>query len=236
MAINKAKSSPVVKIVLIFLIIAFVTSFISLSGVFSGTPAQTPQQGGGADPLATVNAQYRPTVQALTAQLQSDPASYTVLVSLGNTYFDWAAQTQQASQTSTAVAGADQPLWVAAKDAYRRAVDVKSGEPPVMVDYAIVTFYTGDTNEAIKLAESVSKSSPEFAPAWFNLGIFYGAVGQNQKGVAAFERYLKLDPQGKQGDPNLARQRITDLKSGGNGQTATPTTPDTGTAPATPAP
>lgn len=224
MAINKAKSSVGVKIILIFLIIAFVLSFISLSGVFSGTGQQTTGTAGGSDPLANVNSQYRPTVQALTSQLQSDPTSYTVLVSLGNTYFDWASQTQQASQNSTATAGADQPLWVAAKDAYRRAVAIKSGESPVMVDYAISSFYTGETDQAIKIAESVSKSDAKFAPAWFNLGIFYGAVGQNQKAIASFERYLKLDPSGKSGNPDFAKQRINELKSGGS-TNASPTAP-----------
>lgn len=224
MALNKSNTSVGVKIVLIFLIIAFVMSFISLSGIFSGT-GQTQGTAGGTDPLATVNAQYRPTVQALTSQLQSDPASYTVLVSLGNTYFDWAAATQQTSQTSTSTVGADLPLWIAAKDAYRRAADIKADQPPVMVDFAIVSFYSGETDQAIKIATKVSESNPEFAPAWFNLGIFYQAVNDPAKALDAFERYVKLDPEGKQGDIDLAKQRITELKGGGGSTTASPTVP-----------
>lgn len=217
MALNKAQTSLGVKVILIFLIIAFVASFIPIiSGAFSGGNTQTTTQAGSLD---SINQQYQGTVQSLTTMLQSEPESYTVLVNLGNTYFDWAAQIQQASQTTSSAVGADQPMWVAAKDAYRRAIDVKAGEPTVVVDYAITAYYSGDTNEAIKSAESVAKANPEFAPAQFNLGIFYKALGDNQKALAAYEQYLKLDPKGTQGDLNFAKQEIASLKSGASSAT-----------------
>lgn len=216
MALNKANTSFGVKAVLILLIIVFVASFIAVgtSGLGGGGQTNT-NTGTGNDSLASIDAQYGPTVQSLTTQLQSDPTSYTALVALGNTYFDWAAQTQQASQNNTSTVGSDLPLWNSAKDAYSRAVAVKSGEPPVMVDYAIATFYTGDTAGAVELAEKVTKSDPEFAPAWFNLGIFYSATQRNDDAVASFEKYLELDPQGTQGgNPDFAKQQIEQLKGG----------------------
>ncbi len=106
------------------------------------------------------DAQYQPQVAALTAQLQSDPQNYATLVSLGNAYFDWALAKQQAAQTDASAAGADQPLWIAAKDAYSRAIAVKGDESPVRVDYAIAVFYSGDTVTAIKLAEAVVEGRP----------------------------------------------------------------------------
>lgn len=215
MALNKANTSFGVKAVLVLLIVVFVASFIAVgtSGLGGGkTDTNTPAAN---DPLASIDAQYGPTVQSLTSQLQSDPTSYTALVALGNTYFDWAAQTQQASQNNTSTAGADLPLWNSAKDAYARAVAVKPGESPVVVDYAIASFYTGDTDGAVKLAEQVTKDDADFPPAWFNLGIFYSALQRNDDAVEAFEKYLELDPKGTQGgNPDFAKQQIEQLKGG----------------------
>lgn len=221
MALNKAQTSLGVKVILIFLIIAFVASFIPLvGGVFSGGNG-TANQPGQLSTRESIDQQFQPTVASLTAQLQSEPESYPVLVSLGNTYFDWAIQLQQASQTDSATIGADQPLWVAAKDAYERALAVKQGEAPVTVDYAITLFYTGETNAAIKTAEQVTKDTPDFGPAYFNLGVFYNALGETDKAVAAYEKYLKLDPTGARGgDPAYAKSEIARLK--GQVTTATP--------------
>ncbi len=213
MALNKAQTSVGVKIVLGFIIVAFVVSLIPWNGC-SSTTTGTPT-GTGTDAVSQVNAQYQPTVAALTAQLQSDPTSYTVLVNLGNSYFDWAIGVQGASQGSTSTVGADAPLWIAAKDAYRRAVEVKADEASVLTDYAIVTFYSGDTVNAIKIAEGVTKTNPDFAPAWFNLGVFYSALGQNGKAIAAYEKSLEIDPDGTQsgGNPDYAKSEIERLKS-----------------------
>lgn len=213
MALNKSQTSVGMKIVLIVLIVAFVASFVSIgAGLFSGgqTTTTTPTS---TDPLATVNAQYQPTVAALTNSLQSQPESYTALVSLGNTYFDWAAAVQQASQNTTSAVGADQPLWVSAKDAYGRALNVQKGEPSVQVDYAITLFYTGETTAAIKTATTVTKETPDFAPAYFNLGIFNKALGENAKALAAFKKAVELDGEGKQINVEYAKTQLQELES-----------------------
>lgn len=210
------------KIVLIVLIVAFVLSFVSIgAGLFGGGGQKTNTPGQSNDPVTAANAKYQPTVAALTAQLQSDPTSYTALVNLGNTYFDWAAQIQQASTTSTSAVGADQPLWVSAKDAYSRAVKANPKAPaPVVTDYAITLFYTGETDVAISTVEKVIKETPDFVPAYFNAGIFYRAKGETSKAIGAFEKVVKLDPKGTQTNLQYAKQQLEQLKSGGT--TTTP--------------
>lgn len=217
MALNKAQTSLGIKIVLIFLIIAFVASFIPfIGGAFDGGGDQQPAQGA----LERIGQQFQPTVSSLTSLLASEPESYTVLVTLGNTYFDWANEIQKAAQTDATLIGADQPYWVAAKDAYRRALAIKDDEPPVVVDYAITAHYTGETSKAIEAASRIAKANPDFAPAFFNLGIFYKALGKSEDAVAAFRRYLELDPEGEQGDATFAKNEIASL----TGQSAPPTT------------
>lgn len=222
MAINKANTPVWMKAVLILMAIVFVFGFISIGASPFMNNGQ--QQPGTATPgsLDAINQQFTPTVSALTAQLQSEPESYTVLVNLGNTYFDWAAQVQQQSQTTSAAVGTDLPLWVSAKDAYGRALAVQPGEPPVAVDYAITLFYTGEAAKAIEQAEAVAKASPDFAPAYFNLGIFYGSTGENAKAIANFEKYLELDPEGKQGNADFAKSQLESLGSATEATTTAP--------------
>jgi tetratricopeptide (TPR) repeat protein len=220
-AINKANTPVWMKAVLILMAIVFVFGFISIGAspfLDNGQQPGTAPAGS----LDAINGQFTPTVSALTTQLQSEPESYTVLVNLGNTYFDWAVQVQQQSQTTSAAVGADLPLWVSAKDAYGRALAVKPGEPPVTVDYAITLFYTGESTRAIEEAEAVAKADPEFAPAFFNLGIFYGAVGENATAITNLERYLELDPEGKQGNADFAKNQLQTLRTTSTPATLTP--------------
>jgi tetratricopeptide (TPR) repeat protein len=223
-AINKAKTSPWMKGFIIFLIFAFVVtigaaSIPSIAELFK----QPVTQGTTTTPVATVeqiNAQFQPGITALTAAAASDPASYTAQVNLGNAYFDWAqtlsTPAEGASQISTAAMAAAGPLWVSSKASYAKAVKIKAGDPAVETDFAIVTFYSGETTGAILIAERVTKAQPTFAQAWLNLGVFYANQGQNAKAIAAFERYLKLDPKGQ--NVSFAQDQIKSLK-------AAPTTP-----------
>jgi tetratricopeptide (TPR) repeat protein len=199
------------KVVLIVLAVVFVGGFVTVAAnPFAGTSSAPPAS---ADPLAQVNAQYQPAVAALTSQLQSEPTSYTALVSLGNAYFDWALGTQQIAQQNTAVAGADQPLWISAKDAYSRAVVIRADEPSVLVDYAITQFYTGQTDGAIETATLALEVDPKFAPAYFNLGVFHSALGETEQAVVAFSKAIELDPEGQSTNVEYAKQQLEALGS-----------------------
>lgn len=216
MAINKAKTSLGTKVVLIFLIVAFVTSFVSIgAGLFGGGEkgaADTPSAS--TDPLSSINERHQPTVSGLTTQLQSDPENYDLLVQLGNAYFDWASELRQASQATTSTAGADAPMWISAKDAYARALAIRDDDPATNVDYAITLFYSGETNRAIEVATKVTKAKPDFAQAWFNLGIFNEAIGRPADALAAYKKAVALDAEGAEvGNIGYAKERVTQLEA-----------------------
>jgi tetratricopeptide (TPR) repeat protein len=224
-AINKAKTSPWMKGFIIFLIIAFVVtigaaSIPSIAQLFTSTPDQTTAPTTKVVTVEQVNANFKPGVDALVAAAASDPTSYTAQVNLGNAYYDWAqtlaTPAEGASQITTAAAAAAAPLWVSSRDAYAKAVTIKAGDPGVETDFAIVTYYSGDTTAAIALGERTTTAQPNFSQAWLNLGVFYAGSGQNAKAIAAFERYIKLEPKGQ--NVTYAQDQIKALK-------ATPTTP-----------
>lgn len=217
------------KAVLIFLIIAFVLGFVSIGTMSlfsnSGSTSTTGASSTATDTVSAINAQYQPTVAAITQSLQSSPESYTALVNLGNTYFDWAAQIQQASQANTSAVGADQPLWTSAKDAYARAVAVNNKESSVRTDYAITLFYTGDTTKAVEIVTAVTKDDPKFPYGWFNLGIFKKALGDNKTALGAFQKAIELDPKGAKISIDYAKQQVTELKSAPASSTPSPSAP-----------
>lgn len=224
MGLDKSSTSIGMKIIISLLIFAFISTFLyggiaSIVQVFQPNPNQpgtTPS-----DPIAAAETQYQPRVDALSKAVESDPTSQTPLVNLGNAYFDWAQQVSQASQNSTTAAVTAGTLWVSAKDTYAKAIKIKPGDPALTIDYAIATFYSGDTAGAIAIAVPISESNPTFAQAWLNLGVFYQASGESAKSIAAFNQYLKLDPTDKQGT-DFAKQQLDTLKNASPSTSSTP--------------
>lgn len=225
MGLDKSSTSLGMKIIISLLILAFVSTFLyggiaSIIQVFqpaANQPAATPT-----DPVAAAKAQFQPQIDALQKQVDSDPTSQTALVNLGNKYFDWAQQVSQASQNSTTAAVTAGALWVSAKDTYAKALKIKPGDPALTVDYAIATFYSGDTAGAIAIALPVSEANPTFAQTWLNLGVFYRASGETDKAIAAFNQYLKLDPMDKQGNAAFAKEQLKLLQQASTGTSTTP--------------
>jgi len=200
-AINKKKASPVVKIGIIAISTMIVLAFLpwnSLALLFNGDGSTGTT--GTTGQLDTIAAEFTSTVTALEQSLASDPTSATVLINLGNTYFDWGIKIQQAN-----IAGADKPMWVSATVYYDRALELQPGDPNVTTDAAIAHYYAGETDKAILLIEPIMVSAPTFAPAFFNAAIFFDTAGQPAKAAAAANKFLELDPEGQSGDPELAK-------------------------------
>lgn len=221
MALNKSKTSPAVKVGIIILIIAFVSAFMytGIAGIVtlfqgSGT-SQT--SGTSTDPVAAINDQYSPGVNALKNIAASQPASFTAQVTLANAYFDWAKQLSTPasgqSQITTAAMEAAITQWGAAKTAYEAALKLKANDPGTMVDYSVATFYSGDATAAVATATKVTKSAPTFAAAWLNLGIFYERLGDSAKAYAAYQQYLKVSPNGS--SASFAKQQMASLLKSG---------------------
>lgn len=204
MAINKQKASPVVKVGIIVVSLLLVLSFtLPLLGgnLFSGSSNNSSSTSGTSGKLDSIAAKYTGSITGYEQQLASEPTSYTVLVNLANTYYDWGSEIRQANITD----GSDKPMWLAAVTYYDRALEAKPGDPSVTTDAAISHYYAGDLAKAIVLVEPIMKSDPTFAPAFFNAAIFYDSAGDTAKATAAANTYLKLDPNGQSGSPTYAK-------------------------------
>jgi hypothetical protein len=103
-AINKKQSSLWVKIVLIFVVVAFVVSLVP--ALFLGNNAGTQDASGASETgaaLERIANDHLPAVNSYTAVLASEPTSYTALVGLGNTYFDWGSRSSRPSAAAQAM-------------------------------------------------------------------------------------------------------------------------------------
>lgn len=210
MAIDKRKAPAVVKIGIIIVCLLLVLAFIPWGGLglFTG-----PGPGGvsGTGTLDAIAARHAPRVAGLEMVLASQPASYTVLMQLGHTYYDWAAEIMTAPAVPP---GSDRPLWLAAVSFYDQALAINATVPGDITDAAIARYYAGDTAGAIELIATALEIDPNFAPAHFNAGIFYEAAGRVSEALAAYQRYLELDPQGVgPGSLTMAQNAIARLSA-----------------------
>jgi len=220
MAIDKSRTSPLMKTLIIMLAATFVIAigFTGLSGLSSCSTNAPLLPGGPTTPGAStdttaaiqaINLKWTPQITAREASITADPKNYDLLLAQGQAYFDWAAEIQQATKSATA---ADQALGNAATDYSQRALGRNPGEPNATTDYSIALLYSGETTQAISVAEGVKAANPTFSPVLFNLGIFYRTAGDNARAKEAFEAYLKLDPNGS--NAASAQQQLTQINSG----------------------
>jgi Flp pilus assembly protein TadD len=207
MAIDKSRTKPWMKAVIIFVCLSFVLgvgfSFSGLLGATQTTPgtqtASSTSTTASVDAIASV---YSADIKALEAS--ASPNDPVANLAIAEKYFEWAdavlqtvAQAggnTQAAQSQGFLLSA--PYWQAASASYARSFKVKSGDASSTTDYAISAFYSGDTTSAVKIAEELVVRDPKFAPVHFNLGIFYANAGNDAKAKAALQKYLELEPNG----------------------------------------
>lgn len=237
MAINKAKSSPLVKVGSILLALVFVLGGVTVNAASCSSAQQGQTPGTQANTLEGVAAQYDPGLKALQEVVRSEPTSYTALVNLGNFYLDYASAInglpgQQQQPTPEAQAKISQ-MYSGARDVYGAALKINDTDPLVHGDYAISLYNVGEREEAIKVANDAVKKFPDAAIVWLKLGDFNSSyvlgststtstAGYRDAAVRAYEQYLKLDPSGQYA--SFANQQIQALKGA---QTGTqPTAPN----------
>jgi tetratricopeptide (TPR) repeat protein len=200
MAIDKSRTSPLMKTLIIILAASFVISIFSLGALSSCSVAAPLLPGGGTTPAttvestATIAARYAPQIQALEASLAVEPKNYDLLVSQAESYFGWAYDVQMADQS---VSTTSNPLWGTARSYFQRAVAVKATDATIIGDYAVTLFYSGDTSAAIAAGEQARTLDPKVAQNLFNLGNYYASAGENTKAITAYEAYIAAAPSGE---------------------------------------
>jgi cytochrome c-type biogenesis protein CcmH/NrfG len=133
-------------------------------------------------------------VQSYKQALAKNPKDLDALVGLANLEFD----SQQ---------------WEHAIGYYSRALAIDGTNADVRVDRAIAYHATGQNDLAKKELLRVTREKPDHKNAWLNLGVVNRELGDREGAITAWERYLRMDPQGEHAAS--VRQEIESLKQAG---------------------
>lgn len=204
--LDKRKANVWVKLVALVIAVAFVAYYalILISGGSTGGSAKstaTTKTGTTAE-----EQQYLDLIAQHQQLLASSPTSTSLLVQLGNDYFDLANAEANAKKTVMAEGN-----FRLAAEEYGRYLKLKPKDANARTDRAIALFYAGNVQGAIAEAQTVLKADPSHDKAMFNLGIFYAdGAGDSAKAREIWQRYLKLYPAGPGAD--FVKKRLANLK------------------------
>jgi cytochrome c-type biogenesis protein CcmH/NrfG len=145
-----------------------------------------------AQPAPSVDFQQQ--IKTLEAIVAEDPANRQAWVQLGHRYFD-----------------AKNPMK--AIEAYDKALAIDGNDPDVLTDQAIMFRQLGWYEKAIETFQQANKLNPEHGNSLFNMGIVYMQdLGDNEKAIEAFRRFLVLVPTGPSAD--RAKRMIAHMDGG----------------------
>ncbi|HEY3375003.1 MAG TPA: tetratricopeptide repeat protein [Candidatus Aquicultor sp.] len=170
MLLDKKRVGIVTKIGAVVVSLAFIVVYI---------PSLLDTLGSNSSNTATNNTgNVSGTITQLEAAAAKNPNKADSWISLGNAYYD-------ANQKDKAIAAYEKGL----------ALDPKNVQ--AKVDMSISYFSIGQIETATAQALDATKVNPEFAPAYYNLGVFYTAQGRTGEAIKAYEKYIKLDKAGE---------------------------------------
>lgn len=218
MALNKSKTAPWMKVMIIILaaLMAMLVLLPSITSIMNQPAANTGTQTGSQNTSGTatyegVSQQYAATVAANEAAIQKNPKDAAALKQQANTYFDWALTVRQTGTLGQQ--GLDIPLWKQAVTYYQRAVAANpKTDPAVDTDYAVALFYSGDTKQAVVVIDKVLKVQPDFPQALLNRGIFAESVQDTSTAVASYTKFVKLNPKDQASSVEYAKAQLAKLQ------------------------
>lgn len=183
---------------LVYIVVALLVGLLGGFLIFSVTNKNK----GAAAPVVPMGsgspADYTQRIAEAEKIVAQEPKNYQAWVQLANDYFD----TEQPQK---------------AVNAYSKALEIDSNNqntPNVLTDQGVMYRKMGLFDKAIENFDRASKLDPKHAQSLFNLGVVYANdLKQNDKAIAAWQRYLAIDgmsPQGQQ-----VKAMVDELKAGG---------------------
>jgi len=81
-----------------------------------------------------------------------------------------------------------------AEDAYRHALNLRPDSPRALLRLSTVLIRRKRYNEAQSFLESLTSKYPDYAVAWWNLGVLHRKLDQPKQAQQAWERALQVEP------------------------------------------
>jgi len=183
--------------------------------IFSGGPAPVSRPTGQQAPPPQQPQVDKIKLQREIAQLEgivkNDPQNYNAWKTLGDNYFDT-------------------ELFQKSVDSYRKALDINNADPNVWTDMGVMYRRLGDFTMALEAFEEAIQRGPDHTVSRLNKGVVYiYDLKDLDKGIAAWEDFLRVAPQGQQADQiraELAKLKGSAPPTGGPIPTDTELPPD----------
>lgn len=120
-------------------------------------------------------------IERLERLVKTDPKNLSVLVQLGNSYYDIGRYAQAVKY-------------------YERALAIDPNNVDVRVDMGAAYYALGQQDKALEAFKTATQQNPNHAMAWYNMGVVYKAKGDIANLKFAWSRFLSIQPTGEQAD------------------------------------
>ena len=159
----------------------------------------------------TIDSEYKTLVSSLESKLANDPNNLATLLNLGRDYMQWGYQVVYNGTTDADTTHGNDLLDKAISyfDQYLALNDSNS----VKVDSALCLLYKGDTSGAISALQQITTDSPDYGPAWANLGLAYEISGDSTSALSAYQQAETTDADDEYGAKSYAEKRIAAINS-----------------------
>lgn len=192
------------KVVIVLFIAVFALSTLAgaLASVFQSS--QTVEYN-----VDYVDSQYTDYVADLESQLEEDPENAETLLATARACSSWGTSVMMLAATEDEASHGTE-LVQRAIGYYDRYLALDNASD-ARVERAMCEYYLGDTETATADLEAVTTDDPEYAPAWYDLGLLYEGQGLTDEALAAYQKAVELDPDDEQGVGTNAQSRIDAL-------------------------
>lgn len=196
------------KVVIVLFIIVFALSTLAgaLASVFQGQQTQIADQSQEDVTIESLDEDYQPVISDLESKVAENAEDTASLLALGRYYFSWGASVAQLAQVDSETSHANELLGKAV-EYYDRYLELEDSDA-ARVDRALCFYYEGDTTTALNDLEEITQSSPDYAPAWANLGMLYEVRGDTDGAKSAYQKAAELDPDDEYNAKTFAEQRL----------------------------
>lgn len=157
-----------------------------------------------------VDSQYESTVADLESKVEADPSDTDSLLSLAQNCASWGRMVGMLAQTDDERSHGTE-LLQRALGYYDQYLEL-SDTPEARTERALCEYYLGETDQAVADLEAVTQASPDYAPAWADLGMLYESQGSTDQAVAAYEQAVEKDPDDEAGAKSYAEGRLESLR------------------------
>lgn len=178
--------------------------------------------------VETVDANYAAVIEPLEAKLAENPEDLATILNLGNDYMSWASE---ASAYATDDAGAQHvgELYDKAIGYFDQYLGINDSAV-VKSNRAMCYLYKGDADTALEQLQGVTSETPDYGPAWVNIGIINEFQGNTDAAKEAYQKAVDADPNNEYGAKSYADSRLASLAAAEGGdvtENAAETTTDT---------